>query len=333
MGKLGLHALLGALCVGLGLSVSGTATATVVGATAGSFGVSPKGAATYHIPLTLPPGVAGLQPTVSLDYSSTGGDQFMGGGWNIGGISLIARCPATKAQDGYTQGIFGNSGDRFCLDGQHLVTTSGQYGAIGAEYRTQIESFSRILSTGGTAGFPAYFTVKTQSGLTMTYGKTNKVNIPNGTYQWLLDSTTDSVGNTIAYTYTYNPYNGDYYPATITYGGNANAGTAATVTVTFSWTARPFWAPVGYVDGHALYNYYFLSRVDTSVNGAAARHWKLAYPDGLVLASITECTGADETQCANPTQFTWNLSGGTTAAVQNVGNFATPYANYTRRIL
>jgi RHS repeat-associated protein len=335
MDKLGLRALLGALCVGMGLSVSGTAAATVVGATVGSFGVSPKGAATYHIPLKLPSGVAGLQPTLSLDYSSTGGDQFMGKGWSIGGISLISRCPTTRAQDGYTQGIFGNSGDRFCLDGQHLVTTSGQYGAVGAEYRTQIESFSRIVSTGGTAGFPAYFTVKTKSGLTMTYGQTSKVNIPNGTYQWLLDSTTDSVGNTITYTYNYNPYNGDYYPATITYGGNTNAGTSASITVTFTWTPRPFWAPAGFVDGHALYNYYFLSRIDTAVNNVVARHWKLAYPDNLVLGSITECTGSDETQCANPTQFTWDVQtpAGTTVAVQNVGNFATPFQYYPAGLL
>src|SRR5258708_37045986 len=44
-----------------------------VGRTAGSFAVSPTGAATYSIPLWKPPGIAGLSPSLSLSYSSSQG--------------------------------------------------------------------------------------------------------------------------------------------------------------------------------------------------------------------------------------------------------------------
>ena len=38
----------------------------------GSFGLDPNGAASYHVPLTLPPGVEVMAPSLSLVYSSNG---------------------------------------------------------------------------------------------------------------------------------------------------------------------------------------------------------------------------------------------------------------------
>jgi RHS repeat-associated protein len=328
------RALLGVACFGVGLSFSATASATVAAASKGDFGVSAMGAATYHMPLSLPPGVAGLQPHLSLDYGSTSGDLFMGRGWSIGGLSVISRCPATKAVDNYTQGILWNATDRLCLDGQQLVPiVAGTYFQAGAEYRTRIESFRRIVPTGGNAVFPDYFTVKTKSGLTMTYGQTATGQVDRIThhhdgvtvYEWLLDSVTDSAGNTITYTYSYEGNNGDYYPDTITYGGNSKLQTGPTVTIKFEWQNRPSTSPNGYVDGIYLNYFQFLSRIDASVNGVQVRHWKLGYQDGVVLSSVTECAGGDENNCAKPTQFAWNPQSSGAATVQNIGNFANPF--------
>jgi hypothetical protein len=53
------------------------------------------------------------------------------------------------AQDGVRGSINYDANDRFCLDGQRLVAISGTYGADGTEYRTEIESFSKVISRGG----------------------------------------------------------------------------------------------------------------------------------------------------------------------------------------
>ena len=121
---------------------------TAVGATPGSFKVNETGAATYTIPITVPPGTAGMAPTLSLNYNSQSGNGPLGVGWSLGGLSAITRCPASIVQDGFKGGINYDGNDRFCLDGQRLVLVAGSYGADGAEYRTETESYTRVVSYG-----------------------------------------------------------------------------------------------------------------------------------------------------------------------------------------
>jgi hypothetical protein len=44
----------------------------------GQFNVGPSGAAAYSIPISVPPGTAGMAPTLSLDYSSKGSNGLVG---------------------------------------------------------------------------------------------------------------------------------------------------------------------------------------------------------------------------------------------------------------
>jgi len=108
------------------------------------FSVSPTGAATYSIPIIVPPGTSGVVPSLALSYSSQNGDGFVGLGWNLAGLSSVGRCPRTLAQDSIHGSVNYDSNDRFCLDGQRLMLISGTYGADGSQYRTEIESFSKI---------------------------------------------------------------------------------------------------------------------------------------------------------------------------------------------
>src|SRR5262249_47729349 len=112
----------------------------------GKFGVSTSGAATYTIPIAVPPGTAGVAPSLSLEYNSHDGDGIMGIGWSLGGLPSIARCPMTIAQDGWKWGVDYNSSDHFCLDGQRLVVVNGLYGGDDEQYRTEVDSYSRIIS-------------------------------------------------------------------------------------------------------------------------------------------------------------------------------------------
>jgi hypothetical protein len=103
--------------------VAGTPTggSTEVGITEGQLEVSLTGAATYNIPIAVPPGVNGLVPQISLAYNSQSGNGMAGYGWNIAGISAITRIPRTKFHDGVVGNVNLDANDRYALDGQRLI--------------------------------------------------------------------------------------------------------------------------------------------------------------------------------------------------------------------
>src|ERR1041384_2918459 len=93
------------------------ATTTAVGALRGAGGVSASGAATYTIPISLPPGTQGMQPSLALVYNSQSGDGYAGYGWTLSGFSTITRCAKTVADDGAAAPIQYAPTDDYCLDG------------------------------------------------------------------------------------------------------------------------------------------------------------------------------------------------------------------------
>ncbi len=186
------------------------ATATVTsnfnGATPGQAGVS-GGAASYNIPIVIPPGRNGMQPNVSLNYSSRSGLGVAGVGWSLSGGSAISRCPQTIAQDGATKGISFTLDDRLCLDGQRLVPITGGYGESGTTYTTEIDSLITVTQTGGLGSSSVSFSVALPNGSTRSYGNgTNSTISPVGVdleLTWLIDKETDVTGkNHMSYQYS-----------------------------------------------------------------------------------------------------------------------------------
>ena len=165
----------------------------------GKFEVGMSGTAAYHIPIGAPPGSAGVRPTLSLNYNSRSGNGIVGIGWSLAGLPSIGRCSRTLAQDGVRGGVNYDANDRFCLDGQRLVAINGAYGADGTEYRTEVESFSKIISHGTAGTGPAWFEVRTKSGQVTEFGHTadsqilaqGKLTVRN----WPVNKVSDTAGN------------------------------------------------------------------------------------------------------------------------------------------
>jgi hypothetical protein len=65
-----------------------------------------------------------------------------------------------------------DSNDKFCLNGQRLVPVSGAYGAVGTEYRTTQEEFSKIITYGTAGSGPQYFKIWRKTGEILEFGNT-----------------------------------------------------------------------------------------------------------------------------------------------------------------
>ncbi|NTX65880.1 VCBS repeat-containing protein [Myxococcus sp. CA051A] len=144
-------------------------TGTTPGQVDANFNVTSDGAASYGFPLWVPQGRAGLEPKLSLGYHSRAGNGLVGVGWAVNGFSQVMRCRKTFAQDGLTAPVRFLPEDAFCLDGKRLVVVASSGSLI--EYRTEVESFSKVLAHIDGTGAPDYFEVYSKDGRILSYGK------------------------------------------------------------------------------------------------------------------------------------------------------------------
>jgi RHS repeat-associated protein len=206
-------------------------TSVDVGTLAGELGATPFGAATYEIPLWVPE-ARGLEPHLSLAYSSAGGEGVAGKGWSLGaGESSIHRCPGDSRRFDRAQPLtfLSFEGDQICLDGAPLILVSGAYGAVGSKYRTEPDTFAEVSIEAVDQQVPTSFIVKTRDSLIHEYGSTTDTSLfvqgwtaawrapvedrsdssvvndltqrTQVRYAWLRGKTTDRFGNAIVYRY------------------------------------------------------------------------------------------------------------------------------------
>ncbi len=145
------------------------------GSLGGAFHVSGDGAAVYMVPLNVPTGRVGMQPTISLVYESRSDTGPLGLGWKHTGVSQITRCHKTFALDGEASPITFTSSDRFCMDGDRLIPAPGPgANANGVEYRPEHSPFVRVIAFGDDGGSlgPAGWQVQDGHGHTRLYGQT-----------------------------------------------------------------------------------------------------------------------------------------------------------------
>ena len=162
--------------------------------------VTDTGTSTFTQTIIAPPGVGGMSPKLSLTYLAGAANGPIGAGWSIQGLSMIARCPATLAEDQKPAGVAYAASDKLCLDGQRLIQTDesgsptatsnsvgiavstqandaqGLSSTLYREFRTERDMYGRIRAYGyangdttGASG-PAYFKVWYKSGEILEYG-------------------------------------------------------------------------------------------------------------------------------------------------------------------
>jgi RHS repeat-associated protein len=184
---------------------------SVVGSIPGSASVTPTGAGTYQIPIEVPAGINGMQPSISLAYNSQGGFGALGTGWDVAGCSAITRGSKNIYFDGPDNSnipIKFDNTDALYLDGQRLIKLSGNNLEAGATYATEVENYSKVTILSNTDN-SIYFQVIAVDGKVMEYGKTDdsKQKSTNNTtdntrvLRWNLDNVTDKNGNAINYKY------------------------------------------------------------------------------------------------------------------------------------
>lgn len=215
----------------------------VVGMTAGSLEVDKNGAATYSIPLWVVPGTAGMEPKLALNYSSQAGAGWLGYGWSVSGLSAITRGPQTMALDGNVTGVNYTASDRFYLDGQRLIAVYGTYGDNGTEYRTEIDSISKIVSYGSAGSGPLWFKVWTKSGLIIELGNTTDSAVDaqgrSEKASWAVNKISDTSGNTMEFVYNENTGTGEHRIDRIDYTRNTAASLSPYASVRFVYENRP----------------------------------------------------------------------------------------------
>ncbi|MCC5917374.1 MAG: hypothetical protein JJU02_08595 [Cryomorphaceae bacterium] len=162
------------------------------------------GAATYSIPIILPPGINGMLPDLSINYNSASGKGLLGMGWHLSGLSEIRRGNKNHLFDGFPDYVRLTNDDRLYLDGQAMFSFSGSNLQPGSLYKTQTESFQKIemLGNGG-------FKVTSKDGIERFYGinlfhsliTLQDENSNNQTYIWPLEKVRDRNSNYIEYVY------------------------------------------------------------------------------------------------------------------------------------
>lgn len=291
-----------------------------------------NGAFFYSIPIHLPPTINNIAPGLSFTYSSENPtDSHFGVGWELKGIGAITRCQATFATEG-VQAQKPNprysKGDRLCFNGQKLIliddpkdASDNTYWAANAEYKTEIDSFSKIVANNDHTQFTVYL----KNGLIQTYGDSNG---QNSTYyrpgfssgdisRWSLAETEDRYGNSYKVYYNYDLNDFEQTIRKIEIDPN--------VIVDFDYIEKSE-PRFGYDKGHKYVKRKIISQITVSkvdlasqAHIANVRKYKITYPAEALsggktstskLESITQCgftgeMGQDVEQCGLPLSFSW----------------------------
>ncbi len=237
------------------------------------------GSLQYDFPLTIPPGRNGLQPSLSLQYSSRPSREsnLFGYGWSIS-IPYIERRNYMGVEELYDHQAFYSS-----LSGE-LASTS-----VATVYKAKVEisDYLNYTFSGNT------WTVTDRAGTTYKFGHASSTQqyVASSTqevYKWMLQEVRDTNDNYITYSYTKD--SNQIYPDVITYTGNG--GAAGNFDVHFTKELRSDIA-TSTAEGFEVVTKYRINEIKAEVNDSWVRKYTLGYGTGdnglrSVLTSIVE---------------------------------------------
>lgn len=271
----------------------------------GALRVDDSGTTHEHLAIWVPPGRAGMQPELSLEYSSSGGDGLVGVGWGLAGLSRITRCKGLRQNGAVAPPVLWSESDSFCLDGEPLVADTDHM-----HYRRFHDDGSLIVRTHQYGdGDASSWTMSLKNGRVVTFGATpdSRVTVsrdlyPSGTTKTMtfaVSRVQDRAGNFM--TVTYQPSaGGDILPKEIDYTGSASSPTTLR-SLTFGYgTGRPDVAQRIFAEQPFTYPER-LSTIQMHAPNSAGmttlRSFNLVYTTSpttgrSILSSIAECAGA-----------------------------------------
>ncbi len=223
------------------------------------------GTATMSIPIEVPPGRGGVQPSLALVYGSANGNGWIGMGWKLekGVIERQTKFGVDYSGDDYV----------FRLSGINVELVN-----VGTdEYRAKIEGgFTKVEKLTATDGKP-YFMATDKTGKKFYFGQAANTRVADPAdasriFRWCLDRVEDTNGNYMTLSYTGDQ--GQSYQTRVDYTGNG--ATAPSNSVIFHLEDRPDVAPM-YVPLFEMTTAKRLKTIEVQANGSLVRAYALTY--------------------------------------------------------
>lgn len=298
-----------------------------VGFVSGAFAVNEMGAATYSVPIDVPPGINGMQPSLALNYDSQSGAGELGVGWGLAGLSSISRCPTNLEMDARVDGVDYDNHDFFCLDGSRLIWDDSR-NLFTPDSGSSVRVVPVGRNTSAEGGWsPSYWKVFNSDGSTQFYGAyqtTNGVVVDTNArkyrsttgddvQRWMISAQRDQFNNEVRYKYDMNRNLGVLRISSIEYGNNH--------VVSIHWSNDRPDRQVGFYPGGAQF---LLDAIveEISVDGGLWSYQvDYSYSNGKpYVRAISKCSESD---CLSPFTPKWSpTSSGFGAMGKKLNNFS-----------
>ena len=177
-----------------------------------------QGTANLSYPLTIPAGRHGMQPHLSINYSSAGGSGILGLGWSLP-ISEIS----VETRWGVPLYDHSDESEGYLLDGTTLVTSylddnnnlrlnkpvyhrayEPRFSSDTVRFYPRVEGSFRKIERIGTSPDNYHWMVTDKDGTRHYYGLTNQTTLRDhnrNIAKWMLEKSVDTYGNTVIYNY------------------------------------------------------------------------------------------------------------------------------------